>query len=166
MMLWDHLPPAAGWTIEIRATDLSTRALERARAGIWALEKAKEIPPRYLRAFMLKGKGPQGGIMKVGPGIRSIIEFERLNLNDDTYPALGFFDLIFCRNVLMYFSAESRARVVERLLNHLAPSGYLFLGHAETLNGVTDRVRSVMPTVYGRVEEQRPAARTSQRDLR
>jgi chemotaxis protein methyltransferase CheR len=165
MMLWDHLPPAAGWDLEIRATDLSTRALERARAGIWALEKAEESPPSYLRAFMLKGKGPLGGMMKAGPRIRSIIEFERLNLNDDTYPALGFFDLIFCRNVLMYFSAESRARVVERLLSHLVPAGYLFLGHAETLNGVTDRVRSVMPTVYMRVEEQKSAPRADQKDV-
>jgi chemotaxis protein methyltransferase CheR len=165
MMLWDHLPPAAGWDLEIRATDLSTRALERARAGIWALEKAEEIPPSYLRAFMLKGKGSLGGMMKAGPRIRSIIEFERLNLNDDTYPTLGFFDLIFCRNVLMYFSAESRARVVERLLNHLVPTGYLFLGHAETLNGVTDRVRSVMPTVYVRVDEQKLATRADQKGV-
>ena len=165
MMLWDHLPPAAGWDLEIRATDLSTRALERARAGIWALEKAEEIPPNYLRAFMLKGKGPLGGMMKAGPRIRSIVEFERLNLNDDTYPALGFFDLIFCRNVLMYFSAESRLRVVERLLSHLVPTGYLFLGHAETLNGVTDRVRNVMPTVYLRVEEQKSAPQVDQKDV-
>ena len=165
MILWDHLPPAAGWDIQIRATDLSTRALERARAGIWTLEKAEDIPPRYLKEFMLKGRGSQGRMMKAGPKLQSIIEFERLNLNAETYPAMGLFDLIFCRNVLMYFSAESRARVVERLLNHLVPAGYLFLGHAETLNGVTERVRSVMPTVYMRVEAQRSAAQAGQKDL-
>jgi chemotaxis protein methyltransferase CheR len=86
--------------------------------------------------------------MKVGSAIRSIIRFERLNLNDDGYPMAGFFDLIFCRNVLIYFDPNYRARVIHRLLKHLAPDGYLFLGHAESLIGVTDRVRHVMPTVY------------------
>lgn len=165
MILWDHFPPMSGWEIEIRATDLSSRALERARAAIWRLEKAIEIPPRYLKAFMLRGRGAQEGTMKAGSQIRSIVRFERLNLNEKTYPAMGFFDLIFCRNVLIYFSAESKARVMERLLNHLAPMGYLFLGHAETLNGVTDQVQSVMPTVYMRVEEQKPGARAGQKDM-
>jgi chemotaxis protein methyltransferase CheR len=166
MVLWQHFPPTAGWDLEIRATDLSTRALERARVAIWPLQKAKEIPPRYLTAFMLKGTGPQAGMMKAGPEIRSIVLFERLNLNDESYPSLGFFDLIFCRNVLIYFSPEARARVIERLLNHLAPTGYLFLGHAESLSSLTDRVRSVMPTVYVRAEELKPGAGTEQRGMR
>jgi len=104
--------------------------------------------------------------MKAAPTIRSIVRFERLNLNDATYPALGFFDLIFCRNVLIYFSAESKGRVIDRLLSHLAPSGYLFLGHAETLNGVTDQVRSVMPTVYMRVGKPNPTVQGDGKVLR
>ncbi len=86
--------------------------------------------------------------MKVRPEIRSLVRFRRLNLRDDVYPVTGVFDLIFCRNVLIYFDAELRLRVVQRLLNHLAPTGYLFLGHAETLHGLADRVRSVIPTVF------------------
>ncbi|MFQ5882241.1 MAG: CheR family methyltransferase [Candidatus Methylomirabilales bacterium] len=148
MTLWEYFPPSAGWEIEILATDLSTRALEQARVAVWPLEKAKEIPPRYLKSFMLRGTGAHEGKMKAGPEIRSIIRLYRLNLNDDIYPLTGLFDLIFCRNVLIYFSAESKVHVVHRLLNHLAPTGYLFLGHAESLNNLTDRVRSVIPTVY------------------
>jgi chemotaxis protein methyltransferase CheR len=148
MLLLDQFPPSAGWTIEIRATDLSTRALERARAGVWPLEGATEIPDRYLRAYMLRGTGPRGGTMKASPRIQSLIRFDRLNLRDQAYPGMGFFDLIFCRNVLMYFGADAKAQVVSRLLTHLLPGGYLFVGHAETLSGITDRVRSVMPTVY------------------
>jgi chemotaxis protein methyltransferase CheR len=118
---------------------------------VWPLEEAEPIPDKYLRAFMLRGTGPQGGMMKAGPQVRSIVRFDRLNLQDESYPALGSFDLVFCRNVLMYFSAEAKVRVVARLLDHLLPTGYLFVGHAETLNGVSDQVRAVMPTVYAPV---------------
>ncbi len=148
MMLVDFFPPAAGWDIEVRGTDLSTRVLERARAAVWPLEEAVEIPDKYLRAFMLRGTGAHGGTMKAAPAIRSVVQFDRLNLHEPTYPALGFFDLIFCRNVLMYFSADTKTQVVARLLKQLLPTGYLFVGHAETLNGVSERVRTVIPTVY------------------
>ncbi len=148
MTLLAQFPPVTGWEIEILATDLSTRALERARAAIWPLEKAREIPPRYLKSFMLRGTRSQEGKVKAGPEIRSIVRFERLNLNEEVYPVVGLFDLIFCRNVLIYFNAESKARAIHRLLNHLAPTGHLFLGHAESLNGLTDRVQSAIPTVY------------------
>ncbi len=154
MTLWAYFSPAAGWEIEILATDLSTRALERARAAIWPLERAREIPPRYLKSCMLRGTRSQAGKIKVSPEIRSVVEFQRLNLKDDTYPVTGFFDLIFCRNVLIYFDSELRLRVIQRLLNHLAPTGYLFLGHAETLSSLADRVRSVMPTVYVHAGQQ------------
>lgn len=148
MVLSTHFPPVSGWDIEILASDLSTRALERAREGVWPIGNAKEIPAPYLKAYMLKGTGSQEGKMKAGTEIRSMIRFARLNLNDDIYPVTGLFDLIFCRNVLIYFDGESRGRVIGRLLNHLAPEGYLFIGHAESLSRLTDRVRCVIPTVY------------------
>jgi chemotaxis protein methyltransferase CheR len=151
MLLLHHFPPVAGWDIEIRATDLSTRALERARAAVWPLDRAGDVPDIYLRGFMLRGTGPQAGMMKAGPKIRSIVRFERLNLHDATYPGLGIFDLIFCRNVLMYFSSEAKTHVVANLLQHLVPDGYLFVGHAETLAGLNEGLRAVMPTVYAPV---------------
>ena len=85
--------------------------------------------------------------MKAGDELRDIIEFRRLNLNDEDYSLGGRFDLIFCRNVLIYFSVESRMRVVRRLLSLLRPTGYLFVGHAESLGGMSE-VRGVMPTIY------------------
>jgi len=148
MMLWDQFPPTSGWEIEILATDLSTRVLKQAQDGVWPVEKSKEIPPKYLKPYMLKGTRSQEGKMKVSPTLRSVVRFERANLNSDLSPVTGLFDLIFCRNVLIYFSTESKARVVDRLLNHLAPTGYLFVGHAESLSSLTDRVWSVIPTVY------------------
>jgi chemotaxis protein methyltransferase CheR len=163
MTLLAHLPPSSGWTLEILASDLSTRALDQARAGLWSIDKAREIPERYLKAFMLRGTGPQEGVMKAGPEIRSLLRFQRVNLNQDRYPVAGPFDLVFCRNVLIYFDVASKARVVHRLLDQLAPCGYLFLGHAESLTGLTDRGRSVGPTVYVRADEP---SRTGLEELR
>jgi chemotaxis protein methyltransferase CheR len=151
MVLWHHLPPADGWEIEILGTDISTRALDRAQQGIWPIEKANEIPSEYLKRFMLRGTGKQDGKMKAGAEIRSIIRFERLNLNEETYPVTSRFDLILCRNVLIYFEAARRAKIVDRLLGNLAPAGFFFVGHAERLNGLTNKVVSILPTIYVRV---------------
>lgn len=148
MVLLEYFPPASGWSIDILATDLSTRALARARTAVWPVEKAKEIPPRYLKRFMLKGFRTEEGRMKAGPEIASVIRFQRFNLNDAAYPMPGVFDLIFCRNVLIYFDAESKARVVDRLLDRLSPNGYFFLGHAESIHGLSDRARTLGPTIY------------------
>jgi chemotaxis protein methyltransferase CheR len=148
MLLLDQLPPDTGWELEILATDLSTRALETAREATWPVSKASEIPPAYRQRFMLKGVRSQEGQTRAAPAIRNLVSFHRMNLSDESYPALGPFDAIFCRNVLIYFDAASKARVVNRLLDLLAPTGYLFLGHAESLNGLTDRARSVGPTIY------------------
>jgi chemotaxis protein methyltransferase CheR len=137
-----------GWDIRILATDLSTRVLDVARNGVWSIEKAPQIPEAYLKAFMLRGGGSQHGKMKAGPEIRSVVRFARLNLHDEIYGVEGPFDLVLCRNVLIYFDAVSRRGVIDRLIDHLVPGGSLLIGHAETLHGITTRVRSVVPTVY------------------
>jgi chemotaxis protein methyltransferase CheR len=152
MVLLERFPSASGWEVEILATDLSTRALERARAGVWRIEKAHEIPGRHQKAFMLRGTGSQEGRMKAGPALRGVVRFQRLNLHDERWSLPGPFHLVFCRNVLIYFDARTKARVVDRLLDHLLPEGYLFLGHAEGLHGLTDRARAVGPTVYVHAE--------------
>ncbi|HSN90486.1 MAG TPA: protein-glutamate O-methyltransferase CheR [Anaeromyxobacteraceae bacterium] len=138
----------SGWELEILATDISTRVLERAREAVWPIEKARQIPEAHRKAFMLRGFGPQEGLMKAGPEIRAIVRFARLNLVGDEWPTPGSFDLLFCRNVLIYFDRATKERVVDRLLDRLAPGGHLFLGHAESLGGFTTRARAVMPTVY------------------
>jgi chemotaxis protein methyltransferase CheR len=154
MCLLDAL---GGWEIDILATDLSTRVLDRAREAIWPIEKAGEIPAPHLKAFMLRGFGEQEGLMKAGPEIREVVRFERLNLIGDDLPPPGSFDLLFCRNVLIYFDRPTKARVVDRLLERLAPGGHLFLGHAESLGSTVAAARAVMPTVYVRA----PAARAA-----
>jgi len=150
MLLLAQCPPAAGWQIEIVASDLSTRALARAAEGIYPLEDASEIPQALLKRFMLKGRGAREGRMKAGPELREVVRLRRLNLNDADYAALGQFDLVFCRNVLIYFDAPGKDRVLSRLRERVAPDGLLFLGHSESL-GATPGFRSVRPNVYARL---------------
>jgi chemotaxis protein methyltransferase CheR len=158
MVLRHHLPAEEGWDIQILATDLSTRVLERARQALWPVDKAEEIPKPYLRAYMLRGVGSQEGKMKAGPELRSLVRFQRVNLNDGQ-GVVGRFDLIFCRNVLIYFDMASKTRAVERLLSHLSPQGLLFLGHSESLTGPGWGVRTVIPTVYAPRSPSREATR-------
>ncbi len=148
MIFAHHLPSGCGWEIDILATDISTQVLAQAKRGTYPIEKVREIPERFLKPFMLRGKGDQLGKIRVHRKIRSVVRFERLNLSLESYPVARDFDLIFCRNVLIYFDAAGKAAVVNRLLDHLAPGGYLFVGHAESLSNLSDRVKSVVPTVY------------------
>ena len=152
MLLLNHFPPDQGWFVEILATDISTRVLEKARAATFPIEKAKEIPREYLRAHMLKGTGEQSGVMRASPELQKMVRFARVNLSADSYPIDGSFDLIFCRNVLIYFDQRSKQKVVAGLLQHLCPSGLVFVGHSEHLGGISPGLRSVAPTVYAPAE--------------
>ena len=147
MTLLDGLPPADGWTHEVLGTDLSRAVVEQARQGVWPLSRCAAIPRPLLERYMLRGVGSQEGRVKVGPELRSVVRFATLNLNDAIYPVGGPYDLVFCRNVLIYFDAELRARVVGRLAGHLGPDGHLFVGHAESLHGLTE-LGCVYPTIY------------------
>jgi chemotaxis protein methyltransferase CheR len=148
MLLLRHFPPSSGFRIEILASDLSTRALSRAQEGVWPIERKEEIPEAFLKRFMLRGQGRHAGQMKAGDEIRDVVRFARVNLNDDDLGVGGPFDLVFCRNVLIYFDAPSKAAVIRRLLKRMSPKSHLFLGHAESLLGFGEWLRRVGPTVY------------------
>ena len=154
MPLSKHFPADQGWAVEVLATDICTRVLEKAREGIYPIEKAKEIPPEFLRAYMLKGRGDQKGMMKVNPDVHRLVRFARVNLHADSYPILGVFDLIFCRNVLIYFDQKSKEKVLAGMLKHLSPSGLLFVGHSEHLGSVSPSLKTVAPTVYASPTEK------------
>jgi chemotaxis protein methyltransferase CheR len=148
MTLLEHFPASEGWSIEILASDLSTRALAVAAEGAYELAKSVEIPSRYLLRFMMRGVGSRAGTMRASPALRSAVRFRRINLNEAFDDAPGQFDLVFCCNALIYFSRDGRADVVRRLTGKLAPGGHLFVGHAESLHEHRALVRSVAPTVY------------------
>jgi len=148
MSLAAVLPAAQGWQVDVLATDLSSRILERAAQAEWPIAKAEQIPRHHLKTFMLRGTGEHEGKMRASEALASMVRFQRLNLNDPFFECEGPFDLIFCRNVLIYFNAASKARVVERLIDRLASEGNVFVGHAETLHGVSNRLGSLQPTIY------------------
>jgi chemotaxis protein methyltransferase CheR len=151
MLLSTFFPVSEGWVVEILASDISTKVLQQAIDGTWPIQRADDIPTDYRRAYMLRGLRTEEGKMKAQPNIRSLITFRQINLNDETYPVEGSFDLIFCRNVLIYFNRETKASVVDKLTRHLSPTGILFLGHSETLQGAAHPLKHVGPTAYARI---------------
>ena len=140
--------PVERWDLEVLATDISTRVLEKAREAVYPIEKKKDIPQEYLRAYMLKGRGDDKGFMKASPELHRVVRFAQVNLHADSYPLQGFFDLIFCRNVLIYFDQKSKKKVISGIVRHLSPSGLLFVGHSENLGGISTNLKTVAPTVY------------------
>jgi chemotaxis protein methyltransferase CheR len=148
MQLLDQFPAEAGWSVDVLATDLSRRVLAQAEAGVWPIERAEQIPLSYLKRFMLKGTRSETGRIMADAPLRALVRCAQLNLNGASYPGCGRFDLIFCRNVLIYFSPQARREVVHRLVSqHLAPGGYLLLGHAETVHDLKGQLQPVGPSI-------------------
>jgi chemotaxis protein methyltransferase CheR len=152
MLLRESFPAAAGWSAEVLATDLSTRALAAAERAVYTAERAADVPAHLRRRFLERAEGAAEGAVAVSEEARSIVRLRRMNLSAPVWPVSGPFDAIFCRNVLIYFAPEGRRRVIERLIDRLAPDGLLFLGHAESLHGVTDRARAIAPAAYVRAD--------------
>ncbi|WP_210397257.1 CheR family methyltransferase [Motiliproteus sediminis] len=132
---------------EVFGSDINTQVLNKARNGHYSMDVAHEIPKEYLRAYCLKGKGSQEGTFLIGPELRRRVRFNQVNLNAPL-PDLGAFDLIFLRNVMIYFSLETKRSVVARMLPLLKPGGYFVVGHSESLNGVTSRLQLLRSTIY------------------
>jgi chemotaxis protein methyltransferase CheR len=145
MVLADCLGEGRPW--EVVASDISTRVLQRARWGHYPVERTTHIPPPYLQRFCLRGTGPQAGTLLVQRELRRRVQFTQINL-DQTLPPQAAFDVIFLRNVMIYFSNDTKRRVVSRLVGQLKAGGHLLIGHSETLNDVSDQVRPLMPSVY------------------
>jgi chemotaxis protein methyltransferase CheR len=147
--LLEAVPPSAAGRIRVLASDLSTRALRIAREGVYKIEKVQPVPPAFLKRYFERGLGAQTGLARVRPEVRRLVEFRPLNLLEIT--SLGRqFPVIFCRNVLIYFDRAAQQRVVTMLERHLVEGGYLFVSHAESLNGLAHGLECVAPAVYRR----------------
>jgi chemotaxis protein methyltransferase CheR len=146
MVLSDSLGMAA-W--EVIGTDISSRVLHAAMSAHYPMERARHVPPAYLRRFCLRGTGPQEGTLLVERALRSRVQFRHANLNAPL-PELGRFDVIFLRNVMIYFNDETKRHVVERALGRLRHGGHFFIGHSESLNGINDDAILLSPSVYRR----------------
>jgi chemotaxis protein methyltransferase CheR len=139
----------ADWDIKILATDIDSDVLTRAAAGMYALEKVEKITRTRLQKYFLQGSGAHKGMVRVRDELKSLISYRQLNLMGE-WPMKGPFDVIFCRNVIIYFDPPTRARLVQRYANLLVPGGHLVLGHSESLTGHLGSFQPCAKTVYRR----------------
>jgi chemotaxis protein methyltransferase CheR len=138
---------AEGWNVEILATDIDSNVLARGAEGIYSMEQLNTVPEQYLQSGFLRGKGSSFGKVRVKPAVRSLVQFAQLNLNS-SWSLPEPVDIVFCRNVIIYFDKESKKKLVNRIADNLNPGGYLFIGHSESLFRVTDRFELVGKTIY------------------
>lgn len=144
MLLADCL---SGERWEVLGSDISLRVLRRARTGHYPLSRARHIPEAYLRRFCLKGTGPQQGTLLIERGLRERVQFAQVNLNA-AFADMGPFDVIFLRNVMIYFDNDTKRGVVARVLAQLRPGGHICIGHSESLHEISDAVVAVAPAIY------------------
>jgi len=143
MLLRDRC--TAPW--ELLCSDVNASVIERAKIGIYPDARARNIPDSYLRRFCRKGVDSQAGFIRVSAELRDLVEFFTLNLHED-FPDIGKFNLVFLRNVLIYFESENKSKILERIANCMTPNAILFVGHSESLHGLSARFAPVQPAVY------------------
>lgn len=135
----------------ILATDLSTEVLQVAQRGIYPAEMIDPVPPDLRQRYVMRAVARDRRDVRIVPRLRSKIAFARLNLMDEKYGIGDPVHLIFCRNVMIYFDKETQAAVLSRLCECLAPGGYLFIGHSESVAGFSLPLRTVANTVFQRI---------------
>lgn len=135
---------------EILGSDISTRVLQQAASALYPMERAAGIPKVLLKRYCLKGIGSQSGRFLIAPELQERVSFAQVNLTEPL-PSTGCFDVIFLRNIMIYFRLETKREVVGRLLERLRPGGWLVIGHSETLNGLAPGLECIAPAVYRKV---------------
>jgi chemotaxis protein methyltransferase CheR len=134
--------------IRILATDIDTDVLTRAVYGIYKFEQVKRIPEDLLRRYFLRGRGEHEGEVIVKPILKTLVHFRWLNLQDEPWPMQSLFDVILCRNVLIYFDKPTQQKLFQRLGRALKKDGYLMLGHSEAMHGLNEMFRPVGHSIY------------------
>ena len=144
-MLLDDCLASTPW--EVLGTDISTHVLRGAGRALYAMDRARHIPKPYLQKYCLRGTGDYEGHLLISRRLRDRVKFQQLNLNEN-FPSIGLFDVVFLRNVMIYFNDETKRQVVARIHATLKPGGYLFVGHSESLNNLASGLHSVSPAIY------------------
>jgi chemotaxis protein methyltransferase CheR len=148
MMLSEYAEKQECFSWSVLGTDISTRVLAHAVKGIYCDEDVNVMATALKKKYLLRSKDPARGMVKIAPEVRERVEFRRLNLRHGDYQIDHQFEIIFCRNVIIYFDKPTQAEILTRLDHYLIPGGYLFLGHSESLNGIPLQLTSVAPTIY------------------
>lgn len=138
-------------TWEVLATDLNSQVLKKASQGIYEMDRIELLNPLLMKKYCLKGVRTQQGLFCMSKKLQHHVNFHHLNLMQALPEKVGEFDVIFLRNVLIYFDNETKKKVVERLIQKLKPGGYFFISHSETLTRITEKLKMVKPSVYQRL---------------
>lgn len=136
----------------VLGTDICSRTLETAVSGVYGEEDIARVPPEYRKTAFLRNRNHELRLVRVAPEIRQHVQFARHNLLSESPPIAEKFDVIFCRNVIIYFERHNQIRVLENLARALAPGGYLFVGHSEALHGMPLPLEHAGPTLYRKQE--------------
>jgi chemotaxis protein methyltransferase CheR len=144
---------------EVFGSDISLRVLDKARNGLYSLERTDGIPTHCLKKYCLKGVREQTGKLLITPELRQRVSFAQVNLTQPikNTGGIGEFDVIFLRNVMIYFDMATKRKVIENMLQFLKPNGYFIVGHSESLNGITQKLSALRPTIYRRTGVDRSA---------
>jgi chemotaxis protein methyltransferase CheR len=142
-----------GFDFSILGTDISTLMLNKAFTAIYNEDMVSMIPIEIKKKYLLKSKEKTKKLIRINTLLRNKAKFQRINFMDDHYPVNDQFDIIFCRNVLIYFDRETQERVINKLCNYLRPDGYFFLGHSESITNINVPLKQLKPTVYVRIKK-------------
>ncbi len=152
IVLAEYARENPGFDFRILGTDISTAVLDAARKGVYRADRVESVDMALRRRYFLRSRDRASDLVRVRADLRKRAQFHRLNLMNERYPIRDRFHVIFCRNVIIYFERPRQVELLQRLYDHLLPGGFLFLGHSESLAGMTLPVQSVAPTIYQRVE--------------
>jgi chemotaxis protein methyltransferase CheR len=147
MVLMDIAEGRQGFFFEILATDISGHVLQKAMRAVYPEDRIRTVPEALKRKYLLRTKDRTMKLVRMGPELRSSVTFKRLNFME-TFRLDEQMDVIFCRNVLIYFDRETQTRILQRICSHLTPRGHLFIGHSESLAGMGLPMVQIAPTVY------------------
>ena len=148
MVLEEFSSTVSPFSYSLLATDISTHVLEKARAAVYTETRLEPVPQALKKKYFLKSRDREKGLVRVKPALRKKVVFSRLNLMQERYPLRQPFEIVFCRNVIIYFDRDRQLALLKRLYDQLVPGGYLFVGHSETLTGTSIPFQTVAPTVY------------------
>jgi chemotaxis protein methyltransferase CheR len=148
MVLSEYAKTSPGFRFKLLATDICTTVLEKANLAIFKAEVAAPIPKDLLRRYFLRSRDRVSNLLRVVPELRNLVEFRQLNFKDPDYCLTEKPDIIFCRNVIIYFDRQTQKQILQRLVQQLVPGGYAFLGHSETLHGLDVPLTPSGPAVY------------------
>ncbi len=148
MVLSEYALQNRPFRFEIMATDISVRVLQSAKLAIYDIERVAPVPDAMKRKYLLKSRDNSKKVVRIVPELRELVQFRHLNFMDADFGIREPLDMIFCRNVIIYFDRETQERLLRKFCSHLAPGGYVYMGHSETLNGMNLPLTSVAPTTY------------------